>query len=51
MNNTTNVSNSSLTTEEDINTFEYLASALGPQRQPLAKLVPITVLYIGTFSR
>ena len=31
----------------DLDVLEYLALAMGPQRQPPEKLIPITVLYIG----
>lgn len=32
-------------------TLEYLAAVYGPQRHPPEKLIPLTVVYIGTRKR
>jgi hypothetical protein len=32
----------------DFDRFVYLRNVLGPQRQPAEKLIPLTIIYIGT---
>ena len=33
--------------QKDFDIFGFLAGALGPQRQPPEKLIPLTIIYIG----